>query len=265
MQTRQLGNAIVSAIGLGGMQMSVEGRPRDRSRSIATIHAALDAGVTLIDTADAYHIGPDEVGHNETLIAEALSTYGGDTSDVVVATKGGHLRRGDGSWPVNGTLATSRRRARRRSSGSGSRPSTSTSSTGPTRRCRTTCRSVRCGPARRGEDSHGRHLQRRPGADPGRAGRARGTTRLGAEPVLAPLPVEPARARAVRRDGDRVSAVEPVRRWLAGQWPRLAALRVRRRGQGTRRLAAAGDARLDVGAVPGGHPDTRGLAPGDDP
>jgi aryl-alcohol dehydrogenase-like predicted oxidoreductase len=103
MQMRQLGNRMVSAIGLGGMQMSIEGRPDDRSRSIATIHAALDEGVTLIDTADAYHIGPDEVGHNERLIAEALSTYGGDTSDVVVATKGGHLRPGDGSWRVNGS------------------------------------------------------------------------------------------------------------------------------------------------------------------
>jgi aryl-alcohol dehydrogenase-like predicted oxidoreductase len=103
MQVRQLGNAEVSAIGLGGMQMSIEGRPNDRSQSIATIHAALDAGVTLIDTADAYHIGSDEVGHNESLIAEALSTYGSDTSDVVVATKGGHVRPGDGSWTVNGS------------------------------------------------------------------------------------------------------------------------------------------------------------------
>ena len=83
--------------------MSIEGRPDDRSQSIATIHAALDAGITLIDTADAYHIGADEVGHNETLIAEALSTYGSDTSDVVVATKGGHLRPGDGSWTVDGS------------------------------------------------------------------------------------------------------------------------------------------------------------------
>jgi aryl-alcohol dehydrogenase-like predicted oxidoreductase len=103
MQMRQLGKTMVSAIGLGGMQMSIEGRPNDRSRSIATIHAALDAGVTLIDTADAYHIGPDEVGHNETLIAEALSAYGRDTSDVVVATKSGHVRPGDGSWTVNGS------------------------------------------------------------------------------------------------------------------------------------------------------------------
>ena len=80
--------------------MSIEGRP-ERSRSIATIHAALDAGVTLIDTADAYHVGADEVGHNEALIAEALSSYGGDTTNVLVATKGGHLRPGDGSWTID--------------------------------------------------------------------------------------------------------------------------------------------------------------------
>jgi len=100
MKTRDLGTMTVSAIGLGGMPMSIEGRP-ERSRSIATIHAALDVGITLIDTADAYHIGADEVGHNEALIAEALKSYGGDTSDVLVATKGGHLRPGDGSWTID--------------------------------------------------------------------------------------------------------------------------------------------------------------------
>ncbi|GAA2240888.1 aldo/keto reductase [Promicromonospora sukumoe] len=101
MQLRTIGGRSVSAIGLGGMPMSIEGRP-DRERSIATIHAALDAGVTLIDTADAYHQFADEVGHNEELIAEALRTYGADTSGVLVATKGGHLRPGDGSWTKDG-------------------------------------------------------------------------------------------------------------------------------------------------------------------
>lgn len=104
MRTRRLGDTSVSAIGLGGMPMSIEGRP-DEARSLATIHAALDAGVTLIDTADAYHWHADEVGHNESLIAKALSTYGGDTSNVIVATKGGHLRPGDGSWTVDGSPA----------------------------------------------------------------------------------------------------------------------------------------------------------------
>ncbi|GAB3416401.1 aldo/keto reductase [Flindersiella endophytica] len=101
MQNRSLGDTSVGAIGLGGMPMSIEGRP-DEQRSIATIHAALDAGVTLIDTADAYHRDAGEVGHNESLIAKALASYGGDTSSVIVATKGGHLRPGDGSWTLNG-------------------------------------------------------------------------------------------------------------------------------------------------------------------
>ncbi|AVT37113.1 aldo/keto reductase [Plantactinospora sp. BB1] len=100
MNSRRIGNTEVSAIGLGGMPMSIEGRP-DEERSIRTIHAALDAGVTLIDTADAYHLHADEVGHNESLIARALASYGGDTSGVLVATKGGHLRPGDGSWTRN--------------------------------------------------------------------------------------------------------------------------------------------------------------------
>jgi aryl-alcohol dehydrogenase-like predicted oxidoreductase len=100
-QQRTIGTRSVSAIGLGGMPMSIEGRP-DEARSIATIHAALDAGVTLIDTADAYHLHADEVGHNEALIAHAVRSYGGDTSDVLVATKGGHLRPGDGTWTQDG-------------------------------------------------------------------------------------------------------------------------------------------------------------------
>jgi aryl-alcohol dehydrogenase-like predicted oxidoreductase len=102
MHTRRIGDSQVSAIGLGGMPMSIEGRP-DEQRSIATVHAALDAGVTLIDTADAYHLTAHDVGHNESLIARALATYPGDTSDVLVATKGGHLRPGDGSWTLNGS------------------------------------------------------------------------------------------------------------------------------------------------------------------
>ena len=101
MQQRTIGPRTVSAIGLGGMPMSIEGRP-DEARSIATVHAALEAGVTLIDTADAYHLHADDVGHNEELIARALRTWGGDTSDVLVATKGGHLRPGDGSWTQDG-------------------------------------------------------------------------------------------------------------------------------------------------------------------
>ncbi|MDT8915925.1 aldo/keto reductase [Amycolatopsis sp. PS_44_ISF1] len=102
MQTRRIGDVDVSSIGLGGMPMSIEGRP-DEERSVATIHAALDAGITLFDTADAYHRDAGEVGHNESLIARAIASHGGDTSNVLVATKGGHLRPGDGSWTLNGS------------------------------------------------------------------------------------------------------------------------------------------------------------------
>ncbi|MDX2547425.1 aldo/keto reductase [Streptomyces sp. WI04-05B] len=103
MQTRRIGDVEVSAIGLGGMPMSIEGRP-DEARSLATIHAALDTGVTLIDTADAYHLRADDVGHNETLIAKALASHERGP-DVLVATKGGHLRPGDGSWTLDGSPA----------------------------------------------------------------------------------------------------------------------------------------------------------------
>ena len=100
--SRLIGSRAVSTIGLGAMPMSIEGRP-DEARSIATIHAALDAGVTLIDTADAYHLLAGEVGHNERLISTALDSYEGDASGVLVATKGGHLRPGDGSWTQDGS------------------------------------------------------------------------------------------------------------------------------------------------------------------
>ncbi|RFC78103.1 aldo/keto reductase [Streptomyces sp. AcE210] len=104
MQYRTIAHTAVSAIGLGAMPLSIEHRP-DETRAIATVHAALDAGVTLIDTADSYHWHADEAGHNELLIARALARYGGDTSNVLVATKGGRGRPGDGSWTVTGTPA----------------------------------------------------------------------------------------------------------------------------------------------------------------
>jgi aryl-alcohol dehydrogenase-like predicted oxidoreductase len=102
MKYRRIGDVEVSAIGLGGMPMSIEGRP-DEDRSVRTIHAALDAGITFIDTADAYQLPIDEAGHNESLIARALISYGSDASRVVVATKGGHVRPPDGSWTLNGS------------------------------------------------------------------------------------------------------------------------------------------------------------------
>ncbi|MET7737856.1 aldo/keto reductase [Streptomyces sp. NPDC005402] len=102
MRYRTLGGLRVSAIGLGAMPLSIEGRP-DGARALATLHAALEAGVTLLDTADSYHFPGAEPGHNELLVARALASYGGDTSGVLVATKGGRGRPADGSWTVNGS------------------------------------------------------------------------------------------------------------------------------------------------------------------
>jgi len=103
MQQRRLGTRTVSAIGLGAMPMSVR-EHNDEDRGVATIKRALDEGVTLIDTADAY--SPDEAtfGHNESLVARALREYGAGPEDVLVATKGGHTRRGT-HWLLDGSPA----------------------------------------------------------------------------------------------------------------------------------------------------------------
>ena len=111
-------------IGLGCMRLSTE-RDRDEARGIAVLHAALDAGITFFDTADAYCWDETETGHNERLIASALASWTGPSTalgagpstalgagpsttlgaghraQVVVATKGG-LKRPDGRWVADG-------------------------------------------------------------------------------------------------------------------------------------------------------------------
>jgi aryl-alcohol dehydrogenase-like predicted oxidoreductase len=94
---RQLAGTDVFPIGLGEMPMSLSSRPPEE-RSIRTIHAALDAGVNLIDTADAYAWDQDDIGHGERLIARALR---GRRDGVIVATKGGHTRNGE-AWELDG-------------------------------------------------------------------------------------------------------------------------------------------------------------------
>jgi len=93
MKTRSLGRTgpSVSALGLGCMGMSDVYGPADRGESIATIHAALDAGVTLLDTGDFYGMG-----HNELLIGEALKQRDGD--NALVSVKFGALRDPAGGW-----------------------------------------------------------------------------------------------------------------------------------------------------------------------
>ena len=216
MHNRRIGDIEVSAIGLGGMPMSIEGRP-DEARSLATIHAALDAGVTLIDTADAYHRDADEVGHNETLIAKALASHdrGGD---VLVATKGGHLRPGDGSWTLDGSprppqgglrgvAAPARRGGHRPLPVPPPRPE------GAVRRVRRRG----AGPARRGQDPHGGHLQRRPGPDQAGQRDPRRPAGLRAEPVLPGLPLQ--RAGTATCATSSASRSCPGARWAASPGP----------------------------------------------
>ncbi|MGR7027866.1 aldo/keto reductase [Geodermatophilus sp. URMC 62] len=106
MQQRRIGDRTVSAIGLGAMPLSTKTDRPSREDAIATILAALDAGVTLVDTADAYAADESEFGHNESLVAEALASHG--ATDVLVATKGGHTRRGT-DWLLDGSPSYLRR------------------------------------------------------------------------------------------------------------------------------------------------------------
>jgi len=88
---RSIGDLQVSAAGLGCMPMSFPGMVDQRDRAIATIHRALDLGITMLDTADVYCPTWDSMGHNEALIAEALRNYSGtaNVAEVLVTTKGG--------------------------------------------------------------------------------------------------------------------------------------------------------------------------------
>lgn len=93
----------VFPIGLGAMPLSLQGRPSE-AEAIAVIKAALDAGVTFIDTANSYCIDQNDVGHNERLIAKALKQLGA-ANRVTVATKGG-LVRPRGAWNVDAKPAS---------------------------------------------------------------------------------------------------------------------------------------------------------------
>jgi aryl-alcohol dehydrogenase-like predicted oxidoreductase len=100
---RRLGRdaPLVSAVGYGGMHLSIQDRP-PAEQGIRVIHAALDAGVTLIDTADVYCLDNQDIGHNERLVARALGSWQGDRDQVVVATKGG-VTRPAGRWETDGS------------------------------------------------------------------------------------------------------------------------------------------------------------------
>jgi aryl-alcohol dehydrogenase-like predicted oxidoreductase/predicted kinase len=93
-------DSVTRVAGIGCMRLSTE-RERDEARSIAVLHTAFDAGVTLLDTADAYCFDHTETGHNERLIARAVATWPGGASRIIVATKGG-LTRPQGAWVPDG-------------------------------------------------------------------------------------------------------------------------------------------------------------------
>lgn len=105
-QQRTIGRFHVSPIGYGAMPISMSNsQVPPRERGIATVHAALDAGITLIDTADIYAPSFGAMGHNEQLVAEALRSWEGDRSRVVVATKAGITRGVGETWGRDGSLA----------------------------------------------------------------------------------------------------------------------------------------------------------------
>jgi aryl-alcohol dehydrogenase-like predicted oxidoreductase len=101
-----VGRVPVGAVGLGAMPLSTKEPRPSPTDAEAVVHAALDAGVTLIDTADAYCYDEAEFGHNEELVADALRSYG--RADVLVATKGGHTRQGR-EWGLDGSPSYLRR------------------------------------------------------------------------------------------------------------------------------------------------------------
>jgi aryl-alcohol dehydrogenase-like predicted oxidoreductase len=98
MRMRKLGpeGPSVSVIGLGGMLLSITGRPPD-DQALRVLDSALDSGVTLFDTADAYCLDDSELGHNERLLARGLE---GQRDKVTVMTTVG-LRRPGGAWTVD--------------------------------------------------------------------------------------------------------------------------------------------------------------------
>ncbi len=102
---RRIGDLQVSAVGLGCMPLSFSAMVDQRPRAIATVHRALDLGITFLDTSNIYAPSWDAVGHNEALVAEALRTYQGpaDLSAVLVTTKGGITRGPGEAWGRDGS------------------------------------------------------------------------------------------------------------------------------------------------------------------
>lgn len=101
MPQRRLGDVHVSALGMGAMTLT-QTPESDVDSGTRAVHAALDAGITLFDTADSY--GPtSEMGVNERALIGALHSRPADLDRVVVATKGGHTRGPNATWWLDGS------------------------------------------------------------------------------------------------------------------------------------------------------------------
>lgn len=102
MRTRRFGRTgrEVSRLGFGAMPFSLEGRP-PRDEAMRVLRAVRDLGVTLFDTADTYGLGPDDLHHNEHLLAELLRESGPAAARMLIASKGGCVRT-NGGWEIDG-------------------------------------------------------------------------------------------------------------------------------------------------------------------
>ena len=236
------------------MRLSTD-EDRDKERALRTIAAAVEAGITVFDTAHAYGLGESELGHNERLLARALRDSGAEASARVV-TKGGMTRAG-GGWIPDGRakairsdceaslealdglpdrpLPHPRTRSADAVANIGARPG-STRGRGP--RAARRARKRQPPPARRG--ARARPRRRGPGrAQPLRRHRAQRRSR-----------------RPLRRAGDRRDRPLSARRAAQSGSARPTA-DARLRGGGTRRDRGRGRARLVAGARPSGHPHSR--------
>ena len=247
-------------IGLGCMRLSTD-EARDEDRALETITAAVQAGITVFDTAHAYGHGPDELGHNERLLARALRGAGAAERARIV-TKGGMTRAG-GGWIADGRAKAIRADCEASLEALDGIPidlylihapdprtpwSTSVRALGATRRRRRRetrrRRERQPPPAGRGP---------RPRADRGSAGRAQPVRRQRAPRR---------RARALRRARDRACRPLPARRPTAcGQ--RRPAAGVGGRGGVARRDAGRGRACMAARALAGRRPDPGRPSPGD--
>lgn len=99
-ETRRLGSTqrSVSCVGLGSMPLAIGGRPSEQE-AIHVLHAAFDAGVNWVDTADSYCLGEKDVGYGERLIARAVRERG-TSNEVFVTTKAGYVRP-NGGWELD--------------------------------------------------------------------------------------------------------------------------------------------------------------------